>query len=221
MLQSSATKGFLAIDTDDTRLTGDGLRTYTATTDRTPSQEHPVATVRNAWILHPVPSNADLLWMKNNRASDQNALCLHYGQHFVLRSVRELFPSAESGNQIGVVLSSTPKTHAAMASISKNQEVYFAETKGHNADHLSVWIARHPSHEYRVEMDGKPIQAGDPVLLFHQLTNVPLASTLNHRYTNDFGIEFEVSCHRYLENAVKGGRAPEQESNIWSFVISM
>lgn len=83
-------------------------------------------------------------------------------------------------------------------------------------------------------MEGKPCYANDPFIIRHVKTSRLLASDLV-KYTNDYGLEYEMCCNNFLTNnkyhtllAEKTGKMKidtiakvELDQNIWAFVDSI
>ena len=63
-------------------------------------------------------------------------------------------------------------------------------------DYLGVWIIDSLDPNDRLEMQGEPVRAADPILLRHCQTQNYLASD-NVRYASTFGGEKEVSCNSF------------------------
>jgi hypothetical protein len=197
-LQNADTQGCLATDLDDKSLVGAETR-FAATTATLDEPQ-----LRSSWILLPVPSNEDAFI---DPASDPEVV--HYGQRFVIQSLDNLRDEP-------LFLSSGPKTHTNLSRVTSNQDVFFTEKGGRNA----IWFAVHANGEFRQDMTGKPIKANALVLLNHQATNTPLASTSTARVANDFGAEYEVCASRILAVRSKSGSAPELPANLWAFVTA-
>lgn len=197
-IQNADTQGCLAADTDDKQQVGTETR-YACTTTRTTTPK-----LRSSWILVPVPSDQDALLNPN---ADPNIV--HYGQRFVIQSLEGLHPEP-------LFVTSSQKNHLTLSRVTNNQDVFLTKRGGQAA----IWSAVYANPEYRPDMEGKPVKANALVILRHQLTNMPLASSAAAKLANDFGAEFEVCCHRYLTSHSKGGNAPEQPANLWALVTA-
>jgi hypothetical protein len=197
-LQNADTNGCLATDLDD-KSCADGDDRFACTTTRVTKPQ-----LRAAWVMLPVPSKDDAFI-----AEDADPDVVHYGQRFVIQTSNGLANEP-------LFLSSTNKTHTSLSRVTSNQDVFLSANGGQKA----LWAAMHANAEYRPDMVGKPVKANSLLILVHQGTNVPLASTSGARVSNDFGAEFEVCCHRYLKVQSKSGNAPEQAANLWAAVTA-
>ena len=61
----------------------------------------------------------------------------------------------------------------------------------------AVWVLDHIDPNFRFEMQGEPVKAGDPVLIRHVQTCVYLGADDKYKYKNDFGTENEVHCNNH------------------------
>jgi hypothetical protein len=197
MLQSAETEGFVSIDMDDHTTAGTEVK-YACTTAPAPSP-----TLRNSWIMIPVPSHEDAVFA--DRGEDD---VVHYGQRFVLQSVDTLTDGT-------IFLSSQHKSPLTLSKVTRNQEAFFSAAGGQQA----LWTVMYANSEYRPDMEGQAVKANALVMLRHQLTNIPLASP-SARYGNDFGMEFEVCCNRFLKIHAKGGQSTEMPPNLWALVTA-
>lgn len=197
LMQNVDTLGFLSVDMDDQAAGPLGPKIQCTTV---PSPNG--ASLRNSWILVPVPSADDSYWKSKGEES-----VVHYGQKFVIQSVPEL-------TERPVFLSSERKSPNSSSKVSNNQEVYFSENGGQAA----FWVVEFGNLEYRPDVEGQPAKASSVALIRHTSTNMPLASCTKHHLTNDFGTEYEVSCQKFERYHSKGGKAPEEKQNFWVFV---
>jgi hypothetical protein len=196
--QNADTNGCLATDLDDKSCV-DGDDRYACTTTRVASPQ-----LRAAWVLLPVPSKEDAFI-----APDADPDVVHYGQRFVIQTVEGLAHDP-------LFVCSANKTHSTLSRVTSNQDVFLTGNGGQKA----LWAAMHANAEYRPDMIGKPVKANSLMILVHQGTNMPLASTSGARVSTDFGAENEVCCHRYLKVQSKSGNAPEQAANLWAAVTA-
>lgn len=112
---------------------------------------------------------------------------LHFGQEFTLSTHPKLHPSP-------LYLHSTSVSPFSYAKFSRFQEVSMHSIKGPN----TIWVAEHANSKVRFESQGCPVGANSDIVIKHNQTGQWLSSeTINYR--NDFGGEFEVSCHSYLD----------------------
>lgn len=195
MLQNAETNCFLSVDLDDKSGAGTQSKIACTTGSATGS------TLRNTWLLVPAPSADDEFW-----ASKGESDVVHYGQKFMVRSLADLSPDP-------LYLASEKISPTTQSKVSKHQEVFFTSQGRQTA----LWSFQHAHTEYRFETEGIPVKSTDVVLISHQLTNVPLASSLA-KYGNDFGMEWEACCHKSQAVHAKHGKAPETRENLWAVV---
>jgi hypothetical protein len=193
VLQNADTEGCLATDLDDKAQVGFDTRFACTTTLIGKPQ------LRATWTLVPVPSREDALV-----SADADPVIVHYGQRFVIQS-------QDGFSDQPLYLCSVPKSPTDLSRVTSNQEVFFATKGGANA----IWTFAHGNSEYREDMVGKPVKGDQFLLLVHQNTNTPIASSKAGKLANDFGAEYEVCCHRYLRIHSKSGTAPEEPANLW------
>jgi Ca2+-binding EF-hand superfamily protein len=112
---------------------------------------------------------------------------LHFGQPFALFSHPKLYPQP-------LYLHSTVVSPFSFAKFSRYQEVCLHSVRGPN----TIWIAEHANPKVRFESEGTPVLANSDILIKHNQTGQWLSSD-NINYRNDFGLEYEVSCHSYLD----------------------
>lgn len=110
-------------------------------------------------------------------------------------------------------LGSTQKGTATYSPVSRYQE---ASMHAKN-DYLGVWVVDSLDPNDRLERQGEPIQACDPVLLRHCQTQHYLASD-DVRCPNTFGGEREVSCHSFAKLNRTQNLALEEKGSITSDV---
>lgn len=147
---------------------------------------------------------------------------LHYGQ-----SVRFQVHSFLSPRPL--YLHSCAVSHQHYARFSRYQEVSVWPV----AEANTIWVAEHVDPKARFEHNGVPIPANAPLILKHSLTGQWLASDRTP-YRNDFGNEFEVSCHSFLVakktqqlGSEKQGKVTidipsrqQENQNIWMIVTA-
>lgn len=170
MLGNQKTRGLLAADVGD-RVQSTG---FACAVTSSPSITGPVA--RAVFIL--------------TRVSDRDGFpgdYLHYGQEFTLVTHSRFFPDA-------LYLHSSTVTPYSFAKFSRFQEVSMNSTRGPN----TIWIAEHADSRVRFESQGTPVITNSDVVIKHNQTGQWLSSD-HINYRNDFGVEFEVSCHSYLD----------------------
>lgn len=196
MLQNAETSCFLSVDLDDKSGNGSAVKVACTTA---PAK---APCLRNTWVLVPAPSADDEFW-----ASKGESDVVHYGQKFIVRSVPEL-------SEQGLFLCSERMSPTTQSKVTKNQEVYLSPIGRQQA----LWSFAHAHGEFRFETEGLPVRADSVVLVVHQLTNTPLASS-KAKYGNDFGMEWEVCAHKFQSVQAKHGKAPETGQNLWGLVV--
>lgn len=80
-------------------------------------------------------------------------------------------------------------------------------------DYAGVWVIDSCDPNDRLERQGEPVKASEPVLIRHCSTMQYLASD-NVRYANTFGGEKEVSCHSFALLNKTQNLALEEKGNI-------
>ena len=170
MLGNQKTRGLFAADVGD-RVQSTG---FACAVTSSPSITGPVA--RAVFIL--------------TRVSDRDGFpgdYLHYGQEFTLVTHSRFFPDP-------LYLYSSTVTPYSFAKFSRFQEVSMNSTRGPN----TIWIAEHADSRVRFESQGTPVITNSDLVIKHNQTGQWLSSD-HINYRNDFGVEFEVSCHSYLD----------------------
>ena len=169
MLGNQKTRGLLSCDLSD----------------RIQAHEFGCAVTSSSGISGPVARAVFIL----TRASSNDGFpgdYLHYGQEFTLTTHPKLHPSP-------LFLHSTTVSPFSFAKFSRYQEVCMNSVRGPN----TIWIAERADSKIRFESQGTPLIANSDILIKHNQTGQWLSSD-NINYRNDFGNEFEVSCHSYL-----------------------
>lgn len=125
-----------------------------------------------------------------------------------------------------LMIGSTPKSMNIFSSVSRQQEASLHACDSYNTQ----WVVDSCDPNDRFERQGEPVKAGEPILLRHCHTQQYLASD-SVVEKNDFGSEFEVSCHSFacqnktqnLELEKRGNITTDvptrfqQEQNQWVF----
>lgn len=94
------------------------------------------------------------------------------------------------------------------------------EASVHSTDHyIGTWIIDSVDPNFRMERQGEPVQAGEPILIRHAQTMHYLASD-NKRHGNAFGGEFEVMCHSFSASNKTQNLALEKKGALTSDVPS-
>nr|CCC96020.1 unnamed protein product [Trypanosoma congolense IL3000] len=197
MLQNAATLGFLSLDLDDRLLGQNGWHVACSTA--------PAAgpAMRSCFILVPAPTGpTDMI-----PPPPEEVDVVHYGQPFFIMTVPELCDNPLS-------LLSEPKGPLSASKVTgKYQDVYFSPD---GASMEAMWVADFANPQYCEDMRDLPIK-GDAVLVIrHNHTNAPLASS-KEVFFNDFGPENEVCCGRFpVVPGARGGSL--RDENYWTFV---
>jgi hypothetical protein len=194
MLQCAGTEGFLSTDLDDRSVIGTQQK-VAVTTSKSAAPR-----LRSAFVIEADGATTDDV--------------VRYGQRIRFRTLPELSDAGEVW-----YLASTMKTPLCYSKVTRNNETFLVRPSATGAA-LSVWQFAYAHPEYRPEMEGMPVKANAVVIVHNICTNSPLASTPGDTFTNDFGVECEVCCHRYTVKHVRGGNAPEQPSNLWAVVTA-
>ncbi|OMJ78708.1 hypothetical protein SteCoe_21428 [Stentor coeruleus] len=170
MLGNQKTRAFLACDL------GDKIQSHEFGCAVTTSNSFQAPVARGVFILTRVSQN-------DGFPSDY----LHYGQEFTLTTHPKLWSSL-------LYLHSTVVSPFSFAKFSRYQEVCMHSIKGPN----TIWIAEHVDSKVRFESQGMPVIANSDVVIKHNQTGQWLSSD-QINYRNDFGLDYEVSCHSYLD----------------------
>ncbi|CCW62849.1 unnamed protein product [Phytomonas sp. EM1] len=198
MLQNACTLGYLSIDLDDRAETTTGWRVSCSTA---PASE---ATRRSAFVL--IPAATPLVGSFPIPPGEEEVV--HYGQPFYLTTVPTLCEEPLS-------LASEFATNGSASKVSgKHQAVYFSPDGGSAG---CMWYAVHADPDYVEDARDLPVRAGDVIMIQHNMTNAPLASTKAVFY-NDFGTQNEVCAGRILRYASKRGAGPIEDENFWMFI---
>jgi hypothetical protein len=149
----------------------------------------------------------------HNRVYPHQDNVLHYGQRFRLR----VHPAL--GLSEAAYLKSCTKNAVNYSRVSKAQEVCMSS----KPDFMTVWEVQFLDPQYRLEMEGMPVQTNVPILINHCGTNCFLGSD-TFTFNNDYGKEYEVFCKTCNDNT-KGqlgcrDKRLAGEQNRWCFVTA-
>ncbi|KAH9578735.1 hypothetical protein LSM04_003586 [Trypanosoma melophagium] len=200
MLQNAATLGFLSLDLEDRTMGPTGWRVVCSTAPA----DGP--TLRNCFVLVPAPTGPTDMIAAPNEEADM----VHYGQPFFLMTVPELCDDPLS------LVSEHKGPHSASKVTGKYQDVFFSPD-GNCAE--AMWVVDFANPDYREDMRDRPVKADAVMIIRHNHTNVPLASTKNVFY-NDFGPEYEVCCNKFAPSVTKLRGGQLLDENFWTFVHS-
>jgi len=195
MLWSSDSEGVLSCDPSDRAAVGGvesavGVQRPFVVTTSTLVKAH---VARNTFIIEPYGGDQGL-------TSDGEARIgsvLRLGQPFRLRA----HPALLDASSPPFYLASQPLSAQAASKVSRKQIVYMSSTKGFD----TVWKAAWKDIGRRFEMDGQPLPAHAEIVLLHVATNTALSSSAAHIQHTDFGQEFEVAAHTYLDVGKRQG----------------
>jgi len=174
MLYSVSTSGVLSVDPSD-RVSGSSDRAFAVSTS-TLVKAH---VARNTFVIEAYG---------DAREAPVGSV-LRLGQQFRLR----LNPVLLDGQ--AYYLQSQPVSSMAASKVSHKQLVCMSSVKSFD----TVWRAQWKSIAQRFEMEGQPAPANAEVVLLHAATNTALSSALEHPYSNDFGLEYEVAAHSHID----------------------
>jgi len=113
--------------------------------------------------------------------------CLHFGQKFML----QVNPNFSAQN---TYLASYAKSPTRFARYSREQEVCVTTEDSWHCVFEVVCL----DPQYKLEMEGQPIQANAPFAIMHLATRTYLASD-KVTYRNDFGAEYELFGKTYMD----------------------
>ena len=148
---------------------------------------------------------------------------LHYGQPFRLQVHYYLSPSP-------LYLHSCITSPQSFARFSRHQEVSVNAFKGPN----TVWLIEHANPKLRFKSQGEVVAANQPIVIKHKQTGQCLAAdSINYR--NDYGVEFEVCGHSFLNTkktqqlgseragklTVDNPSRAEGDQNMWMFCTAV
>jgi hypothetical protein len=115
------------------------------------------------------------------------------------------------------------KKSLCLASFKHSATVCSPSNKGIAAmvpceDYNGVWVLDSVDPNFRMEMQGEIVKAGDPVLIRHIQTCVYLGADKDIKYKNDFGSENEVHCHNWCTSNKSQNLSLEYEGRLSSDV---
>lgn len=143
--------------------------------------------VRNTFIIISVDGSSD-------------GEVVRYDQSFALKT---------TGGFAGeLFLASDHKSFQKCAKKSRLQELSLVE----EFDFLCWWKVLYFDPQDRLENEGYPVQVNNKVLISHCKTNQCLAALSNHILWSQFGKEYELTAHTFLDS-----HKAEQDNNHWLF----
>ncbi|XP_014662377.1 PREDICTED: uncharacterized protein C15orf26 homolog [Priapulus caudatus] len=126
---------------------------------------------------------------------------LRYGEHFMLCTT----PACGAN----LKLFSEPATFTRCAKHSRHQMVTLVDEESS----FTRWKVLSFDPMWRLETEGKPVKAGENVIITHVQTNQNLAMEENGKLMTMFGLECEISSHNYLDC-----HKAELSQNHWLFL---
>ncbi|KAI8816510.1 uncharacterized protein EV422DRAFT_286324 [Fimicolochytrium jonesii] len=189
MLQNLSTKTVLSVDVPE-----QPTDTYTLTTAR---ETMPV--VRCCWTFVLCDDNGNPIEDRHEYAHAHGS-SIRYGDKVCIL-VEGL------GDEPMYLKSAQTHLSTNISKYSKQQAVCVAAGR----DYTAVWQLEHFELGERPEREGTGIDARHPVLIRHCLTGQCLASDGAYVVRNDFGLEYETTCHTYRHN----GTRAELPQNAW------
>ena len=128
-------------------------------------------------------------------ADPEGSSPLHYGEAFYLEC-------RLVDGQLGLLSSEKLGLHGGAARFSGKQNVTvvpFALGTGARPPADALWTCVPANPQLRFELEGEVVEANTPVLLRHVRTGNLLAVLQQHVWSSEFGQEFEVVAHTYLD----------------------
>lgn len=127
---------------------------------------------------------------------------LNYGQKFILKTLPG--PGGE------LCLWSDRATFTKCAPKSRLPVVQLQDDASFNV----VWQILCKNPRIRMEMEGRPVVVGEPILLNHCKTNQNLACMSSYQHRTPYGQEMEVCCKTFLDS-----HKAETGPNLWTIVV--
>jgi hypothetical protein len=186
MLKNKKTDGFLVFNLNDKQ--PGLLESYMVTT----TNVNPGPVARSVFIIKKV-ERADIFGSDN---------IIRYGQKVRLEASPFAFYKP-------LKLSSTAKGAALYSPVTRSQEVSMNAIDSFS----NVWVIESVDPNYRLETQGQPVMASDPILIKHCHTQTYLASDIN-TYKTDFGNEFEAMVNNFCMLNKTQNLALEKKGNI-------
>ncbi|XP_050399892.1 cilia- and flagella-associated protein 161 isoform X1 [Patella vulgata] len=128
---------------------------------------------------------------------------LRYGQPFYLSTL------PEAGN---LLLHSDQLTFMKCTKKSRHQLVSLVS----EASFLTQWMILHKDPRLRMEFEGAPVPANEPVIVTHCKTNQNLSVEEAFRVRTPLGREYEISSHTSLNS-----HKAEEDFNIWTITMGV
>jgi len=175
MLYSVATEGVVSVDMSTPLQSNDKQGAFSVTSSTL--TQAPVA--RNVFIIEPYGRDS------------QPGSVLRLGQPFRLRTNPKLTDAWLQSQPVGTM---------TFAKQSHNQEVCVIPD---NRTYDTVWVAQYKDIDQRFEMEGSEVPSNAEVIIHHAATKAGLCSENSYNAFNDFGKEFEMSCHSSITNHKK------------------
>ncbi|OHT02863.1 hypothetical protein TRFO_06901 [Tritrichomonas foetus] len=166
---------FVACDPGDEENREEGLYSCSGS----PQME---TTARNVWVLkrYEEQNPRDLLTLP----ADEDDDIVHYGDQFIISTTDAIGSSP-------FYLASTKTDWAHFSRASRKQLVYSTQ----NLDFKCVWKIDSVGKDSSFDMEGEPVELGQPLFIKHASTNSPLA-VHDAQIFNDYGSEYELVAAR-------------------------
>eukprot|EP00730_Choanoeca_flexa_P013991 TRINITY_DN594_c0_g1_i1.p1 TRINITY_DN594_c0_g1~~TRINITY_DN594_c0_g1_i1.p1 ORF type:complete len:268 (+),score=52.38 TRINITY_DN594_c0_g1_i1:45-806(+) len=133
----------------------------------------------------------------------QSGMPLCYNQSFYLKCQLP-------GGTVGYLTSERLAISSGAARYSGKQNVFVSETETPDFD--SAWVAIPVQQSNRLELEYQPVPANEKVLIRHARTGLNLAVLKQHIHRHEFGSDFEIVAHTFLNS-----HKAEDTQNIFTF----
>lgn len=170
MMQNKATNGHLVMDINERQQGADG-DAFVLTTCKT----NPGPISRSVFVIKRA-EKVDIFGTDD---------IIRYGQKIKIEANPYIYRKT-------LFVSSTPLSALCYSPESRKQEASVHS----NEHYIGTWIIDSCDPNFRMECQGTPVKAGEPILIRHAQTMHYLASD-NVRHGNDFGGECEVMTHSF------------------------
>ncbi|XP_041365070.1 cilia- and flagella-associated protein 161-like [Gigantopelta aegis] len=84
------------------------------------------------------------------------------------------------------------------------------------SSYLTHWKVLHKNPQVRMEFEYTPVPANEPVIISHCKTNRNMTVEEKYLIRNEFGMEYELSAHTYLD-----AHRAEEEANVWTMQMNV
>lgn len=99
--------------------------------------------------------------------------------------------------------SEVPGLSSTLSRYAQEQRVYLRESREGEGAYGVAWVCAAKDVEYRLEMEGEPIQVGNELVIKHCKTGQALSSNyqLRQKLRTEFGVEVEVTANTKINRA--------------------